>query len=283
MRILVTGADGFTGKYFSAEAVSNGHEVIALQANLNDVESLNQEVLNAAPDAVVHLAAISFVGHDDDEDFYRVNVIGTINLLKALTQPALKKARVLIASSANIYGTPDVETIDENVKPAPVNHYAASKLAMEFMVKTYFDKLPVVITRPFNYTGIGQADSFLIPKIVNHFKRGEKVVELGNLDVSRDFFDVRDVAAAYVKLIESNVSSTILNICSGRAIALREVIQKMNLIAGYEIEVRVNPAYVRANEMPCLRGNDSYLRDLINFLPKYTFDDTLKSMFENKD
>lgn len=280
MRILITGANGFTGQHFADAAVNNGHKVIALKANLNDVVSLNQEVLSVVPDAVVHLAAISFVGHEKDEEFYRVNVIGTTNLLKALVQPALKKTRVLVASSANVYGTPDIEVIDESVSPAPVNHYAASKLAMEYMVKTWFDKLPIVITRPFNYTGVGQHDNFLIPKIVAHYRRGEKIIELGNLDVSRDFSDVRDVVAAYVSLLESDACSIAVNICSGQAIALREVIHKMNIIAGYEIEVRVNPAFVRANEIPRLCGSNDFLKKLINYSPKYTFDQTLRSMFE---
>lgn len=280
MKLLVTGANGFTGQRFVTTARARGHEVVALLANLNDQDALKEEVAYVAPEAVVHLAAISFVGHENDEEFYRVNVIGTINLLKALVQPGLKKARVLVASSANIYGTPDIDVIDESVSPAPVNHYAASKLAMEYMVKAWFDKLPIVITRPFNYTGVGQHENFLIPKIVAHYRRGEKVIELGNLDVSRDFSDVRDVVDAYVSLLESDAHSTVVNICSGQAIALREVIQKMNIIAGYEIEVRVNPAFVRANEIPRLCGSNHYLKKLINFSPKYTFDQTLRSMFE---
>lgn len=279
MKILVTGADGFTGKYFTAEAIKNGHEIIALKSNLNDVASLNKEVLSVIPDAVVHLAAISFVGHKNDDEFYHVNVIGTLNLLKALIQSCPTPPRILIASSANIYGTPDIEMIDELVIAAPVNHYAVSKLAMEFMVKTYFDKLPIVITRPFNYTGAGQHENFLIPKIVAHFQRGEKFIELGNLDVSRDFSDVRDVVTSYLNLLDSNVSSTIVNICSGQAIALREAVRMMNIIAGYEIEVKVNSAFMRANEIPRLCGNNDYLKKLIKFSPKYTFDQTLKSMF----
>lgn len=280
MKILVTGADGFTGKYFIAEALKNGHETVPLKSNLNDVISLNQEVSSVIPDAVVHLAAISFVGHDDDDEFYHVNVMGTINLLKAIVQFCPAPPRVLLASSANIYGMPDVEFIDESVVTAPLNHYAVSKLAMEFMVKTYFDKLPIVITRPFNYTGAGQHENFLIPKIVSHFQRRDNVIELGNLDISRDFSDVRDVVASYLSLLNSNISSTIVNICSGKVIALREVIQMMNNIAGYEIEVRVNPAFVRVNEITRLCGNNDYLKKLIKYSPMYSFNQTLQSMFK---
>ncbi|MES2636296.1 MAG: GDP-mannose 4,6-dehydratase, partial [Pseudomonadota bacterium] len=218
MKILVTGADGFTGQYFTKLAVNMGHTVIPLKANLNDIKSLNEEVLSVAPDAVLHLAAISFVGHDNDEEFYRVNVIGTTNLLNSIALLP-NKPRVLIASSANVYGTPVIEAINESVNPAPINHYAASKLAMEFMVKTWFNQLPIVITRAFNYTGAGQHENFLVPKIVAHFRRGNKIIELGNLDVSRDFSDVRDVVSAYLDLLMSDIHSLTVNVCSGNTVS----------------------------------------------------------------
>ena len=282
MKILVTGADGFTGQYFTILATNMGHVVVPLKANLNDIKSLNDEVLSVAPDAVLHLAAISFVGHENDEEFYRVNVIGTTNLLNSIALLMPNKPRVLIASSANVYGTPVIEAINESVNPAPINHYAASKLAMEFMVKTWFDQLPIVITRAFNYTGVGQHENFLVPKIVAHFKRGDKIIELGNLDVSRDFSDVRDIVSAYLDLLKSDSRSLIVNVCSGKTVSLHEVIQKMNSIAGYEIEVRVNPAFVRSNEIAKLCGNNDYLKSLIGYSPKYSFYQTLLSMFNIK-
>lgn len=278
MKILVTGANGFTGKHFIAKAIKNGHEVVPLKSDLTDLASLKDEVALILPDAVVHLAAISFVGHGAADDFYRVNVVGTMNLLDTLLDLKLTNTRVLIASSANVYGTPDVDVIHEGITPNPVNHYAASKLAMEFMVKTLFNKMPIVITRPFNYTGPNQSKEFLIPKIVSHFNRNEKVIELGNLDVYRDFSDVRDVASAYIELLESSVRSIVVNVCSERVVSLREVIKMMESIAGYDIEVRVNSKFVRLNEVPKLAGDCSYLKEIIGYQPKHTFEDTLKSM-----
>ena len=278
MRILLTGADGFTGKHFTQIAMQ--HEVVALKANLNDTAALNAEVKTVAADAVVHLAGISFVGHDTAEDFYKVNTIGTDNLLKAIAT-ANQTPRVLVASSANVYGNPSIEVIDESVPTAPVNHYAASKLAMEHIVRTWFDKMPIVITRPFNYTGIGQNDSFLIPKIVSHFKRKQAIIELGNLDVSRDFSDVRDVVTAYLKLIESNVHSETINICSGEATALNTIIEKLNNLAGYKINVQVNPAFVRQNEIKQLSGTNALLNRLIGHQASYTLDDTLTAMYQS--
>jgi GDP-6-deoxy-D-talose 4-dehydrogenase len=281
LRILVTGADGFTGIYFTKAAQLNLHEVIALKANLNDVAALNAEVMMIKPDAVVHLAGISFVGHDNDEEFYKVNVIGTENLLKAIDFLDYKP-RVLIASSANVYGNPALDLIDESIVPMPVNHYAASKLAMENIVRTWFDKLPIVITRPFNYTGVGQHHNFLVPKIVSHFKRKEKIIELGNLDVSRDFSDVRDVVNAYVVLIESDLRSVVVNICSGRAIELSQIIEQMNDIAGYNIQVVVNKAFVRENEIKRLFGNNAKLKSLIGEFVNIPIEQTLIDMYSTK-
>ena len=283
---LLTGAGGFTGRYVESALEARGYQVVRLEptgtnpCDLTDPDAVKRTVQKARPDVVVHLAAVSYVAHGKAEDFYRVNVFGTLNLLQALANLGRPPSRVIIASSANVYGTPDVEVLDESVCPAPVNHYANSKLAMEHMARTWFDRLPILITRPFNYTGVGQADHFLIPKIVRHFRERAPVIELGNLHISRDFSDVEDVIQAYMALLESNVKSEIVNLCSGKPIALLDVIRMMNQVAGYEIEVRVNPEFIRANEVPRLVGNPAKLRRIVNLPPPRPFSDTLRRMYE---
>ncbi|OBS09988.1 UDP-glucose 4-epimerase [Acidihalobacter prosperus] len=252
---------------------------VSLSCDLTDAEAVRRAIAEAQPTHVVHLAGIAFVGHGSAEDFYRVHVFGTLNLLSALETLA-QPPRVLIAGSANVYGTPDVEVLDESICPAPVNHYATSKLAMEHMVRTRFERMPIVIARPFNYTGIGQSEDFLIPKIVSHFKRGAETIELGNLDVSRDFSDVRDTVDAYVALLESDVRSQVVNVCSGRAVALRAVLAEVGRLAGYEIKVRVNPAFVRANEIPVLRGSRDKLVSLVDCAIPRPLSDTLAWMYQ---
>ncbi len=290
-KVLITGIDGFTGLYLASALKQQGLEVIGLTAtdspdlglykcDLLDKNRLNKIVKEIKPDYVAHLAGIAFVGHGNSEDFYRVNVVGTMNLLESLCQTGLSLSKVLIASSANIYGTPNIEVIDENTLPAPVNHYATSKLAMECMVRTMFSKLPIIITRPFNYTGLGQNEQFLIPKIIGHFKRHEKVIELGNLDVSRDFSDVRDVVGSYVALLMSKAESTAVNICSGRATSIREIITKTERLAGYDIEVRVTPTFVRPNEIAHLSGDNSYLKQLTGMTLNLPIEQTLQWMLK---
>lgn len=280
MKILLTGANGFTGRHFAAHANAAGHEIVPLRANLNDNGPLLEEVLKVAPDAVVHLAAISFVGHTDVSAFYKVNVIGTMNLLDALTKLVKRPTSVLLASSANIYGNCIVSPIAETQLPAPVNHYAMSKLAMEHMSRTYLDRLPLFFTRPFNYIGPGQALSFIIPKLVSHFVQRLPTVELGNLDVEREFNDVRFVCEAYLRLLETNTAGEAVNICSGNPVTLKSVIGRLSSISGHTIETKVNHAFVRTNEIHRLCGNPTRLRAITGPIVIPDLADTLRWMLD---
>jgi nucleoside-diphosphate-sugar epimerase len=290
-RALITGLAGFTGHYLAQELTDAGYEVHGLgsgpcslpnyhQVDLADLNGLSTVVDLVRPCVVAHLAAIAFVGHGDAEAFYRVNIVGTRNLLAALAANAVKPECVLIASSANIYGNSTEGIITEEVVPDPANDYAVSKLAMEYMAWLWRDRLPIVIARPFNYTGIGQTENFLLPKIVGHFKRGERRIELGNLDVWRDFSDVRAVVSAYRDLIEIKPVGQTFNVCSGCATSLREVIAMVEQIAGYKIDVQVNPAFVRANEVKTLVGCADRLRKVADAWQTIPLLDTLTWMYE---
>ena len=289
-RILVTGASGFTGPFLVKALLARGYAVYSLgasgtegetvvTADLLDKSSLEQVVQSVRPDAVIHLAALSFVNHDTAEDFYRVNTIGTLNLLKALDDLEPSPSRIIIASSANVYGTPAVEQISEDMCPSPVNHYGASKLSMEHLVAAGYPQLPVTITRPFNYTGPGQQERFLIPKIVSHFRRREPVIELGNTDIARDFSDVRDIVGYYVALLEAEREVSPVNLCSGQAFSISEVLDMMADIAGYRIKVVVNPLFVRANDIPVLTGDNRRLAEVIGPFRLTPLRETLESMF----
>ncbi|MEF3074298.1 GDP-mannose 4,6-dehydratase [Methylobacter sp. Wu1] len=278
MRLLVTGGQGFTGQHFVKAARACGHEVITLQADLKDREAVRQQVIEAAPEAVVHLAAISFVGHADASAFYNVNVIGTLNLLEALAALAQPPRSVLIASSANVYGNCERSPITEEQAPAPVNHYAMSKLAMEYMARTYLDRLPLFFARPFNYTGPLQAKSFVIPKLVAHFAQKAEAVELGNLDVEREFNDVRFVCEAYLRLLQKATPGEVYNICSGKPVTLKSVIELLGQITGHQLQVNVNPAFVRSNEIHRLCGSPAKLVGTVGEIPSPALVDTLRWM-----
>lgn len=285
MKILLTGSDGFTGQPFASMAQAEGHEIVPLHANLTNRAAVLSEVQTVSPQAVVHLAAISFVGHADDNAFYAVNVIGTMNLLAALAQLPTAPRQVLLASSANIYGNCDMSPIREAQAPAPVNHYAMSKLAMEYMARTYSDRLSIVVMRPFNYTGPGQAVNFVIPKLVDHFARRSPAIALGNLNVEREFNDVQMVCSAYLQLLQHGKAGETYNVCSGQPHTLQHVIDTLAKITGHAMQVEVNPAFVRANEVHRLCGDPSKLQMLLAehgaTLINQPLEDTLRRMLNS--
>jgi nucleoside-diphosphate-sugar epimerase len=291
-RALITGLRGFTGHYLKQELEDAGYRVFGtvmpgepVGEDMFAVDLCNQSavadvVCEVRPDVVAHLAGIAFVGHGDAGQIYQVNVVGTRNLLSSLAGCAHAPSCVLLASSANIYGNASVPLIDESVPPAPANDYAVSKLAMEYMARLWMDRLPVVIARPFNYTGPGQGVNFLIPKIVSHFRRGAREIELGNLSIARDFSDVRVVASCYRKLLGAAPAGEAFNVCSGRSHSLASLIEMMEGVAGYHIDVRVNPAFVRANDVLTLAGSNAKLAEAIGPVEQVPLLETLRWMYE---
>lgn len=290
-RALITGIQGFTGRYMAAELRAQGFEVLGtgsqpsdepgyFQADLTDAVRLRALLADLQPDVVVHLAALAFVGHGVADAFYQVNLIGTRNLLEAIAACDKTPDCVLLASSANVYGNASDGMLSEATPPAPANDYAVSKLGMEYMARLWQDRLPLVITRPFNYSGVGQGENFLLSKIVSHFRRRAPVIELGNLDVWRDFSDVRAVVAAYRGLLEAAPVGQTVNVSSGVAHSLRDVIALCEQITGHQIEVTVNPAFVRANEVKTLTGDNTRLRGLVPGWTTPPLRDTLAWMLD---
>ncbi len=293
-RVLVTGASGFTGHYVCKELQKREFEVFSLTqdgtingksvdlCSYNDVLKCIKQV---QPESVIHLAAIAFVGHESPNDFYRVNIEGTLNLLRALEVVNCIKGTVILSSSANIYGNAyQDQAICEYLTPQPINDYAVSKLSMEYMARLHMDRLPIIIVRPFNYTGLRQNESFLIPKIVNAFKNKQKTIELGNINISRDYSDVRDIAAYYVSLVILKLRSQTLNFCSGKTVSLLEIIEICQKITGHTIEIKSVPELQRKNELRSLCGDRARLQAVLGVFSNYNIEQTLRWMLadENK-
>ncbi|MEQ1517345.1 MAG: GDP-mannose 4,6-dehydratase [Usitatibacteraceae bacterium] len=288
---FITGIGGFTGRYLAAELRAAGFDVTGTelpgrdsvafntyQCDLCDRSATMAVLAEAKPDVIVHLAGIAFVGHGDVDAIYRTNVVGTRNLLEAISACGHKPRTILLASSSTVYGNSSADCLDEATPPAPANDYAVSKLAMEYMAKLWLDRLSINFVRPFNYTGVGQSTQFLLPKIVDHFRRRAPVIELGNLDVIRDFSDVRAVVRHYRQLIEVSQYGEIFNLCSGTGHSLQEVISILRKLSGHNLEVVVNPAFVRTNEVKRLIGSPAKLEATIGRLNAYPIQDTLRWM-----
>ena len=289
-KVLITGIDSFTGQHLSLYLEKYGYEVYGTSLTENsetvykcDItvkENITKIVNMLKPEYLIHLAGISFAAHKDNSECYRVNTVGSINILDAFIMTKLKPKKIIMVSSATVYGNQDVEVLDESLECRPSNHYGASKYSMECLCNSYFQKLNILIVRPFNYTGIGQSSEFLIPKIVSHYKDNSKTIELGNIDVSREFNDIGFVCDVYKKLLECDAKSMVVNIASGRGVKLLSIIQHMNKIAKYEIKVSVNERFVRSNEIHNLVGSCDLLFNQIGEVDQKDFGLTLQDMYD---
>lgn len=292
-KVLITGCNGFTGKHLTAQLRAQNYQVYGIcskasnspdvyKADITDIADIRSVLENMQPDFVIHLAAVTNVANQDNETFYRVNLLGTLNLLTALHEAHVSPQKIIIASSANVYGNSPVACLAETIYPKPVNHYGNSKLAMENMVSTWFDQFPIIVTRPFNYTGVGQDPDFVIPKIVAHYRAKNTEINLGNIAVVRDLSDVNFVVQSYIQLMQSNSHSEIFNICSGVGYSIKDILQLMQEIAGYAIQVKSNPDFFRRNEIKQLIGDNSKLFACIGKIPIIPLQETLKKMYTHK-
>lgn len=297
-RTLVTGANGFTGNYVVRKLAEAGHEVHALArpdtlgapanelasltyVDLVDLAAVESVVDKVRPEWVVHLAAISFVAHNDIREIYNANVIGSRNLLQALSSVDRSPSAVLIASSANIYGNVQSGALTEDTIPQPVNDYAISKLAMEHVSHMFSSRVPIILVRPFNYTGVGQSTNFVIPKIVQHARSSTAKIKLGNIDIRRDFSDVRSVADVYLRLLGCpGAVGGVFNLCSGRTYSLREILSVVEEASNHKFDIELDPALVRRHEIGTLYGDGGRLSELIGPIEMPPLEATLKWMLE---
>ena len=278
MRVALTGAGGFTGRYVTAALDAAGVEWVSLSANLRNPAAVEQAVMETDFDRLIHLAGHAFVGAPDWPSFYAVNQLGTFHLIDAVAR--LKPGtRCILASSAQIYGPGAEGLIAENAPANPTNHYAISKFAMEQGAALWRDRLEIVVTRPFNYTGVGQGTEYLVPKLVDHYRRRTPVIELGNTWVQRDFGDVRSVAEVYAMLVLARAVPPVLNICTGTVCSIGAIVEMLSAISGHTVEVRVNPVFVRANDVAMLGGDVAQLRTALPAWQPRELRDTLEWMY----
>lgn len=291
MRALITGGKGFVGAWLADHLRRSGDEVIAIdiETDITDQAALDPVVAAAAPDAVYHLAARTHVGESwkVPAEVLAVNVLGTAAVLAASRQVP-GDPRVLVVSSAEIYGSvrPEQLPLDEGAPVAPVTPYAASKAAAEQVALQAWRgyQQPVVVVRPFNHVGPGQAPTFAVSalarRIVEARRSGARTLAVGTLSTRRDFTDVRDVVQAYRLLVEHGEPGAVYNVCSGHDVAVSEVASRLLELAGTDLELVTDPELVRPVDVPVLRGDPALLEGATGWKPAIPLDDTLRDVLD---
>lgn len=310
MRVLISGITGFLGRHLARSLLAEGHTVWGFSNELGDPipraqvqaldlldeDTLADFVLAAAPDAVVHLGGLSHVGASFGRpgDYFRVNVAGTRNLLRAVDAACAaggSTARVVVASSAEVYGAvpEDEQPIAEDRPLDPRSPYAMTKAAAELLARD----AGAIVTRSFNIVGPGQAKTFALPSFARQLARIAQqrdahapdgpvagVLRVGDLSPRRDFTPVDDAIAAYRVLLERGVPGAVYNIARGRALSIAEILDRLCVVAGVDVEIRREEARVRPVDMPLLCGDSTRLRAL-GWQPTDNLDDVLDRLWRS--
>ncbi len=292
MRALVTGGKGFVGHWLASHLEAHGDEVVVIdiETDVADGAAVRRVMADVDPQAVYHLAAMTHVGEswEDPSQVLKVNVLGTAEVLAAARSHA-GEARVLVVSSAEVYGTvtPEQLPLREDWPAAPASPYAASKLAAEVVALQAWRGYgqPVIVVRPFNHIGPGQSPTFFVPalaqRIVEAQRAGARSLRVGTLTTRRDFTDVRDVVAAYRLLVTSGTPGTVYNVCSGRDVAMAEVAAQLLTLAGADLELETDPGLVRPVDVPVLRGDAGRLHAATGWEPRIPLATTLADVLSS--
>ena len=304
-RILMTGATGFVGLHLTAAFESGAYgdcELFGLGyddgkgVDIQDMAAVERAVRDARPTAVIHLAAVAVPSHAKRSPrlAWDVNLTGTFNIAGAVMYHA-PDARFVHVGSSEVYGASFISSsapLDEDCALKPVTVYAATKAASDIMIgQMARDGLRAVRFRPFNHTGPGQGQSYVVPAFASQVADivvggGEHCVKVGNLDVERDFTDVRDIVRAYAIAATTNLGvqgdDMVFNLASGRPWRIRAILENLIAASGHAIEIVVDPERVRANETPYATGDTSRAAAVLGWRPELPFEKTLADVLREQ-
>lgn len=298
MRALITGSQGFVGRYLRQELEQNGYEVTGLdiqsgektlQADLLDGEQMKAAVAHCAPDIVIHLAGQANVGlsWSMPQKTVEINLIGSVNLMEAVRayNPAV---RMVLVGSSDQYGNMGAagKLVSEDLIMMPQTPYAASKLAQENMAGIYVRAygMTICMTRSFNHGGAGQREGFLIPDFAAGIVRVERGLAaklmVGNLTAKRDFTHVKDVVRAYRLIAERGTSGEVYNVGSGTVHSAQEILDRLLSMAKCEIPVEQDPGKMRPSDTPVICCDHSKLTAHTGWEPELGLDEILRDSIE---
>jgi GDP-4-dehydro-6-deoxy-D-mannose reductase len=294
--ILVTGSEGFVGSHLVKALKEGLHKLVTISYPLTipkegsyvpldimNLEMTKQVLKDQQPDIVFHLAAISSVSKSfrDSPLTYNTNLIGTVNLLEA-TKSLRKEVRFIFVSTCEVYG--GGTDLSETTKIDLKNPYAVSKYAAELVCQDYaLNGLDFVILRPFTHTGPGQVRDFVLPSIaaqIVEIERGTKppLIELGNVDVKREFMNIQDIIIGYKLAISKCKTGNIYNISSNKGYTIKQALVVMQKLSRVKFEIKMDPSKIRKVDIPILIGDGSKFARLTGWKPRFKFEKTLEDL-----
>ncbi len=304
MRALVTGADGFVGKYLIAALKERGYEVVpaggphatdgSLRIDVSDIDSLRHALDVAKPDTIFHLAGQAFVPQAiaNPLETFEINAAGTARMLEAVRTSGKGRdgfPRFVLAGSASVYGrvAESRNPLREDYPIGPVDPYGASKAAAECFAAASWCSygIPVMIARSFNHIGPGQDHRFVVPSFVRQLARIKAGLEkplmlVGNLTTERDLLDVRDVVEAYIAMAQDGEPGEIYNVCSGVPMRIQDILRLLIQIADVPVEVREDRSKFREADLRTFYGDNAKLCAL-GWAPKIPLGRSLREIFDD--
>ncbi|MGH9296958.1 MAG: GDP-mannose 4,6-dehydratase [Acidimicrobiales bacterium] len=290
MRAYVTGGLGFVGGWLREHLETSGDDVkiVDMDVDVTDADQVRDSIVGNAPEVVYHLAGLAHVGRSwtDPGPTFAVNALGTLNVLQGAAACDVPP-RVILVSSAEVYGSAGREPVNEKAELRPVSPYAASKVAAEFLgLQAFLGRgVPVIRVRPFNHVGPGQAPDFVVSALAKRIVEAEQAgggdVAIGNLEARRDFTDVRDVVRAYRLIAEHGEPGEVYNVASGSALAVSDVADRLVALAAVPVRLVQDPSLVRPVEVPVFLGDASRLVEATGWAPQVPLEKTLADVLES--
>lgn len=302
-KVLIFGAGGFVGNYLAKEFLEHGYtvcgsdiadavnlpaDVIYYKANLMDSQQVETIIAKEQPQIIVNLAAISSVGASWNipQMTISVNVVGALNILEA-SRKCEQAPRVLFVGSSEEYDVCD-GPMDESTPLNANNPYGISKMTQESFAKLYRDRygMKVYCVRPFNHTGVGQRDTFVLPSFCKQVAEIEKsgqpgIIKVGNLAAERDFSSVKDIVCAYRMIVESDDCNKVYNVGSGKVYSLQKMLEYIVSLCSVQVTVEVDPERFRPVDTPVVCCDHGAITRDLGWTPQYSIFDVLKEMFED--